>query len=792
MFAAKLKKALSVLLLAAILFSSFQTAVFAAYENSYKNTGDQAADLVGVAKTQLGYTESKDGSTKYGEALGNATMEWCGAFIVWCADQANISKSVIPQNPSSNGLKDFYESAGLYFLSYGHGGMYTPKTGDIAFISSTNDPNNITHVGIVLSCADNTVTTIEGNYSKRVTQVSYPETTVKIVGFASPAYGSRTGYYKLNETMRLRKKATTDSDILTLIPAGTVVIVTKIKNNNWGRVTYDGKTGWMNLDYSVFLRALDTADGTVINIPENALYLAADISQWNYPDSIDWDKLKSSGVEAVILRIGGRGYGYTKELYNDTAFVQNYQNAVKAGMHIGVYFFSYALTTSQAKEEAKRTISILKKNDCVLDMPVFIDIEDHAPQDYSHEEAGKTVCTKVVNAFCNTIEEAGFYPGVYCNKYFAENLLNPSAFENRAVWIAQYGVANCGYEGRYDIWQYTSTGNVSGYNGYIDLNYVYTDFPTLIANAGITGNFGKHVPGAWEITAEPTCSKEGKRVVKCTDCGKVLITESIQKIHTESKKYILLNDTSVQVGKKITEAQTAQLHGEDERTYKKTYLPLYNKNGGTILTYCTVCSKVLSTEYSFPGETHEKTETRTTASTCKTEGLSTTVCTDCDKILAQSLLPLAEHTKGNTVLNQATCTKSGKQNTLCATCDKTIRTEYAAASEHQFGKGVKTSDLTLKTPKIVTYTCTVCGFVKTEETPAPVYGDTDANGQVTTEDARQTLRCALGLTSFKALQKVAGDIDNSGGINMEDARFILRLALELDTPEELMAKYYKD
>ena len=304
MFTEKLKKALAALCMAAVLFSCFQFAALAAYENTYKNTGDQALDLVGVAKTQLGYTESANGYTKYGDYYGSPYIDWCGAFIVWCANQAGIGTSVIPKNASSNGLKDFFTAGNRYYLSYGHGGYYTPKPGDIAFMSASNKTDDITHVGIVAAYADGTVTTIEGNYSNRVTQVSYPESTLKIVGFASPVYGSRVGYYKLNATMNLRSGPSTNEKILTLIPGGTVITVTKI-SSDWGYVTYNGVSGWMNLDYSTFQRGLDTAEGSPIAMPKDALFLAADISQWNNPSSIDWAKLKASGVEAVIIRAAG-------------------------------------------------------------------------------------------------------------------------------------------------------------------------------------------------------------------------------------------------------------------------------------------------------------------------------------------------------------------------------------------------------------------------------------------------------------------------------------------------------
>ncbi len=790
MFTERLKKALAVLSLAAILFSCFQTAALAAYENTYKNTGDQALDLAGVAKTQLGYTEASNGYTKYGEYCGSPYIDWCAAFIVWCANQAGIGTSVIPKNASSNGLKDFFSAKNRYYVSYGHGGSYAPKAGDIAFMSASNKTNDITHVGIVISYTGGTITTIEGNYSNRVTLVSYPESTLKIVGFASPLYGNRVGYYKLNASMNLRSGPSTEDHILTLIPGGVVITVTKIKGE-WGYVTYGGVSGWMNLDYSTFQRGLDTAEGSPIAMPKDALFLAADISQWNNPSAIDWSLLKASGVEAVIIRAAGRGYGYARQLYRDTAFVTHYRNAAAAGMHIGVYFYSYAMTAEQAREEARLTMDILKENGCVLDMPVFIDIEDHAPEDYSHERAGKAACTAVVNAFCDEVEKGGYYPGVYCNKYFAENLLEPSAFANKAVWIAHYGVSKCGYTGHYDMWQYTDSGSVSGYSGSIDLNYVYTDLPALITRNGITGSFGEHTPGEWQITKAPTCAQEGKREVKCTDCGVTLISEALERSHSESRHYIQLSKTPLSIGDTVTDKLLTSLHGENERNYAEVYLPSYEESGGTMITFCTVCKKILSAAYSYGSEEHEHTETKTKAATCKNEGLVTVTCTDCDKVLSQTVLPFARHTAGETADTISTCTEDGKRTTACAVCGKTIRTELiAAGAGHRFGPAEVTKKATLKQTGVLQYTCTVCGYKRTEKIPSPVYGDLDGDGEITTPDARIALRTAVSLEPLTDLQKVAGDVTNTGKVDTGDARYILRIAIGLTDAAKLRMQFY--
>ena len=790
-------RCVAVLCIAAILVSMPGIFAFAAYDNTYVNIGNPAADIVGVAKTQVGYTESADGSTKYGQFFASPKMDWCGAFIVWCADQAGISTSVIPKNASSNGLKNFYEQKGLYYASSGHGGSYTPKPGDIAFISATNSPSNITHVGLVSVYYSDMIGTVEGNYSDRVSEVSYAANTKKIVGFASPAYGYEdgSGYYRLEEAMRLRSTPTTaaSDNILLTIPSGTVVRVTSTKGD-WGYTSYSGVAGWMNLSYSTYTGPLD-GSGSQLPVPKDALFLVADVSRFNEADEIDWTRIKAAGVKAVILRVGGRGYGDAKSLYTDTAFAVHYKRAKAAGLYIGAYFFSYALNAAQAREEAELTLRMLRENDCELDMPVFIDIEDYSESDYQdrqHQNAGKAVCSLVVNTFCDAIADAGYYPGIYCNKYFAESLLDSAVFAGRAVWIAQYGVSQCGYAGRYDLWQYTSAGRVPGYDDNIDLSYCYVDFPAMIAQGAI-GNYGEHVARAnWTVVKAATCVAEGQRRRECKDCSITLITETVPRTdHRASENCILLSSTSVAPGDTVTSKLLSSLHGESEKDYGSVYLPSYNSKGGTMLTYCLDCKKVLSVSYSYGNTEHKRTQTSSVPATCTKEGLMTKTCLDCGKTLSKILIPYAAHTEGKTELSQGSCVTAGTRTAYCSVCRKAIRTEYVAPSDHLYGPATIVTPVTLRTPGVETYVCTVCGEEKTVDVPAPVYGDIDGDGKVTANDARLALRASVQLETLTYAQIVAGDIDHTGAVESADARYILRFAVALDVPDTVMKQYYK-
>lgn len=124
--------------------------VSAAYENTYKNTGDQRADIIGVALTQVGYIEESGGVTKYGQWFGRPTADWCGIFISWCAEQAGVPSSVLRRN----GLAS---PSGFGFSSYYNHTQYTPKPGDLFFTKS------FSHAGIVYYVDGDSFYTLEGN-----------------------------------------------------------------------------------------------------------------------------------------------------------------------------------------------------------------------------------------------------------------------------------------------------------------------------------------------------------------------------------------------------------------------------------------------------------------------------------------------------------------------------------------------------------------------------------------------------------------------------------------------------
>jgi GH25 family lysozyme M1 (1,4-beta-N-acetylmuramidase) len=165
----------------------------------------------------------------------------------------------------------------------------------------------------------------------------------------------------------------------------------------------------------------------------------------------------------------------------DKKFASNYENAKANGLPVGCYYFSAATTVQESVKEAELVLEILKKYDCKMEMPVYYDMETDAQVNLSQSAA-----TAVARAFCETIEEGGYYTGIYCNKFFARDELYAHQSADYHFWIAQYA-NKCTYDGPYGMWQYSETGSVPGLKGDVDLDYCYYDYPQIIKNLGMSG-----------------------------------------------------------------------------------------------------------------------------------------------------------------------------------------------------------------------------------------------------------------------------------------------------------------
>ena len=209
----------------------------------------------------------------------------------------------------------------------------------------------------------------------------------------------------------------------------------------------------------------DATEQTTIRRDGNAKF-GIDVSKWN--KEIDWDKVKKAGVEFAIIRVGYRGSS-TGALVEDPYFEKNIRGAIASDIPVGVYFFTQATNLVEAVEEASAVITLLGERE--LDYPVFIDTEG-AGGNGRADNLDPATRTAVINAFCQTIQNAGLEAGVYASRNWYLNKLNREDFYDFTIWLAEYRQTP-EYEDKYDIWQYTSSGAVSGIEGRVDLNISY-------------------------------------------------------------------------------------------------------------------------------------------------------------------------------------------------------------------------------------------------------------------------------------------------------------------------------
>lgn len=193
--------------------------------------------------------------------------------------------------------------------------------------------------------------------------------------------------------------------------------------------------------------------------------IGIDVSK--YQTSVNWTKVKNAGINFVIIRCGYRGYG-SGVLVEDPMFASHITGAKAAGLRVGVYFFSQAITEAEAVEEASMAVKLANRYG--INMPIAIDSEYAAGGAGRADGLSKSARTKITVAFCNTVKNAGHTPMVYASKSWFSSHLDTSQFPGSyRIWVAHYA-AQCGYTGRYDIWQNTSKGKVDGINGNVDMN----------------------------------------------------------------------------------------------------------------------------------------------------------------------------------------------------------------------------------------------------------------------------------------------------------------------------------
>lgn len=200
-------------------------------------------------------------------------------------------------------------------------------------------------------------------------------------------------------------------------------------------------------------------DGQVIT------HKGIDVSK--HQGDIDWQKVAADGVEFAILRVAYRGYGEAGKLNTDEKFEQNIKGALAAGIKVGVYLYSQAITREELLEEAQLVLDLIApyKVEC----PVVFDVEKVSGDKGRMNEISVEERTEFTRLFCETIEKAGYKPMIYHNMEMGALLLNLDELEQYDKWFAYYN-KDFYYPYEYKMWQYSDKGRINGINGEVDLN----------------------------------------------------------------------------------------------------------------------------------------------------------------------------------------------------------------------------------------------------------------------------------------------------------------------------------
>lgn len=191
-----------------------------------------------------------------------------------------------------------------------------------------------------------------------------------------------------------------------------------------------------------------------------------DVSEWQ--GDIDWQQVKDSGVEFVIIRVGGRG---TEKgtLYSDSNAQDYYEGATAAGLKVGAYIFAQSVTEQEAIEEAEFVLEAVKDWD--VQMPLVYDWE-YVDEKARTADVDSRTLTDMAKAFCNTIQDAGYKPMIYFGRSQSKDLLNLEELVQYPFWLAMYSTI-MDYPYKIDMWQYTDEGKVPGIQGNVDMNLLF-------------------------------------------------------------------------------------------------------------------------------------------------------------------------------------------------------------------------------------------------------------------------------------------------------------------------------
>ncbi len=321
-----------------------------------------------------------------------------------------------------------------------------------------------------------------------------------------------------------------------------------------------------------------------------------DVSKWN--NTINWSNVKKAGIEFAFVRTSYRGTE-TGKLAMDPKAAVNMSGAAAAGIRVGAYIFSQAITKAEAVQEAEYLLESVKGYN--ITMPLVFDFEYYSGGRLSKAKLSKRAQTDICLAFCDRIKEAGYTPLVYANlSMFTKDLYASEITAKYPAWLARYNNV-AGYSGDYDFWQYTSSGKVSGISGNVDMNYWYIK-PGSNMSYG-TGSLSSSTQNSVTLSAPATPKLSGK----ATSYDKVKLSWKkvsgasgyvLYRYDSSKKKYVKIK--TISSGKTVSYTDTGRSMG---KTYKYKIKAYKKANGKTAYSSASKAVSV-KTESTMTGKTN--------------------------------------------------------------------------------------------------------------------------------------------------------------------------------------------
>lgn len=293
---------------------------------------------------------------------------------------------------------------------------------------------------------------------------------VLVIGVYVPVSVSADSNYSLSQTMMALRPG--ESGVLFATSSSGTATVQSWSSSNPSVATVSGGRV-QGISYGISTVTAYFPDGSYASCQVHVALMGIDVSY--YQGNINWTSVANSGlVDFAIIRTGYGGENWSTQ--KDTCFEQNYSGCVANNIPVGVYHFSYATTPEMAKKEAEFCLYIL--NGRKLDYPVFYDIETAA-----HRAMDSTTMAAIVEAFCSTIEAAGYDAALYSSPTLYNSCLSSPTLDKYDRWVAHYGVDRPNFYKDFTIWQ-SGFRTVPGISGNVDANYGYKDYASSGGSGG--------------------------------------------------------------------------------------------------------------------------------------------------------------------------------------------------------------------------------------------------------------------------------------------------------------------